>query len=63
MITISLTDEQAKWLQTHLDAELDDAHWGRGVLSGRSNRDGDDKEHAQTIHDKVKAQLKKGSWE
>jgi hypothetical protein len=49
MVDLKLTEEQAKWLRKHLDDLLDDAHWGRGVLRG----DGDAKEHAQTIHDKI----------
>ena len=58
-IEIKLTTEQAKWLHEHLDELLDDAHWGRGVLRG----DGDEKEHAQTISDKLKTELKSHSWD
>lgn len=58
MVEIKLTDEQAKWLREHLDSLLDDAHWGRGVLRG----DGDAKEHAQTIHDKIEKIEKERTW-
>jgi hypothetical protein len=57
-VELKLTDAQAKWLQQHLDALLDDAYWGRGVLRG----DGDEKEHAQTIHDKIKAWREAHEW-
>lgn len=57
-VELKLTTEQAKWLQEHLDGLLDDAHWGRGVLRG----DGDEKEHAQTIHDKIKAWREEHEW-
>lgn len=59
MIELKLTGEQAKWLQEHLDSLLDDAHWGRGVLRG----EGDAKEHAQTIHDKIKNEIESNSWD
>lgn len=59
MIELKLTSEQAKWLREHLDSLLDDAHWGRGCLKG----DGDSKEHAQTIHDKIKTEIESHSWD
>jgi len=58
-VELKLTDEQAKWLREHLDGLLDDAHWQRGVL----HRDEDAKEHAQTIHDKIKKEQESKSWE
>ena len=57
-VDLRMTDEQAKWLREHLDSLLDDAHWGRGVLKGES----DAKEHAQTIHDKIKAVEESRKW-
>lgn len=58
-IEIKMTKEQAEWLAEHLDSLLDDAHWGRGVLRGG----GDAKEHAQTIHDKIKGEIEARSWD
>jgi hypothetical protein len=58
-VEIKMTKEQAEWLKEHLNELLDDAHWGRGVLRG----DGDEKEHAQTIHDKIKTELEAHSWD
>ena len=58
MIPIKLTEEQAKWLKEHLDSLLDDAHWGRGYLHKKE----DAQEHAQTIHDKIEAELKSKEW-
>lgn len=58
MVPLNLTSEQAEWLKEHLNDLLDDAHWGRGVLSG----DGDEKEHAQTIHDKIEKELNDKKW-
>jgi len=57
-VELKLTDEQAAWLRKHLDDLLDDAHWQRGVL----RKDGDAREHAQTIHDKIKKDQESKSW-
>lgn len=57
MVTLNLTDEQAKFLKEHLSVEIENARWGQeGTL-----RD-DNLEHAQTIHDKITKELDSRKW-
>lgn len=58
-VELRMTDEQATWLRKHLDNLLDDAHWQRGVL----HKDEDSREHAQTLHDKIKTAQDEKSWD
>jgi hypothetical protein len=53
---IHLTNEQAKWLVAHLDALLEDRDWGRVKMEA------DQREHAQTIHDKIDKVLISRQW-
>lgn len=53
---IHLTNEQARWLEKHLDVLLDDAHWGYLKM------DSDQKEHAQTIQNKIRKELDSKKW-
>lgn len=56
-VQVTLTDEQARWLSTHIGGMLDDWSW-----NGRNRPDADVQEHASTIKRKVDAGLADGGW-
>lgn len=56
MITINLTDEQAKFLADKMEAVLDDAHWKPNMFRAEAA------EHAQTILTKINRETRRNQW-
>lgn len=57
-VNLTLTDEQARWLERVMESKLSDYHWN----SHRINPTADDREHCQTIKNKITHQLKAKEW-
>ena len=58
MRTLALTDEQAKWLERHLENVSSDRYWRGLRLTGSDDAD----EHIEAIKAKLERELERGKW-